>query len=81
MRSNAPRIADIATLSARIVSVPGKQPGRTTVTRPGLDGRPIANVEVQVTPDLAELKERLRELRPDEPIVRARSSAGGALCR
>ena len=63
-----PLIADIATLSERTVYVLGKQPGRTTLTLLGPDGRLITNVEVQVTPDVAEFKERLRELLPGEPI-------------
>ncbi len=63
-----PLIADIATLSERTVYVLGKLPGRTTLTLLGPDGRLITNVEVQVTPDIAEFKERLRELLPGEPI-------------
>ncbi len=63
-----PLIADIATLSERTVYVLGKQPGRTTLTLLAADGRLITNVEVQVTPDIAEFKERLGELLPGEPI-------------
>lgn len=63
-----PQIADIATLSERTVYVLGKLPGRTTLTLLGPDGRLITNVEVQVTPDIAEFKERLRELMPREHI-------------
>ncbi|MEM8848427.1 MAG: type II and III secretion system protein family protein [Pseudomonadota bacterium] len=63
-----PLIADIATLSERTVYVLGKAPGRTTLTLLGPDGRLITNVEVQVTPDIGEFKERLGELLPGEPI-------------
>ena len=63
-----PLIADIATLSESTVYVLGKLPGRTTLTLLGPDGRLITNVEVQVTPDIAEFKERLRELLPGEKI-------------
>jgi pilus assembly protein CpaC len=63
-----PLIADIATLSERSVYVLGKAPGRTTLTLLAADGRLITNVEVQVTPDLGEFKERLRQLLPDEHI-------------
>ncbi len=63
-----PLIADIATLSERTVYVLGKLPGRTTLTLLGPDGRLITNVEVQVTPDIAELKERLKQLLPRERI-------------
>jgi len=63
-----PGIADISTLSDRSIYVLGKTPGRTTMTLLSADGRLIANVEVQVTPDIAEFKERLRQILPDERI-------------
>ena len=63
-----PQIADIATLSERTIYVLGRAPGRTTMTLLGGDGGLIANVEVQVIPDLAEFRERLREILPNEPI-------------
>jgi pilus assembly protein CpaC len=63
-----PLIADIATLSERSVYVLGKAAGRTTLTLLAADGSLITNVEVQVTPDIAEFKERLRDLLPGEPI-------------
>ncbi|UWQ22920.1 type II and III secretion system protein family protein [Jannaschia sp. W003] len=63
-----PAIADIATLSERTIYVLGKTPGRTTLTLLGVDGRLLANVEVHVTPDIAEFKERLGELLPGEGI-------------
>ena len=63
-----PGIADISTLSDRSIYVLGKTPGRTTLTILSPEGRLIANVEVQVTPDIAEFKERLRQILPGEPI-------------
>ena len=63
-----PLIADIATLSERSIYVLGKAPGRTTLTLLGIDGRLLTNVEVRVTPDIAEFKERLGELLPGERI-------------
>jgi len=63
-----PGIADISTLSDRTIYVLGKAPGRTTLTLLGPDGRLITNVEVQVTPDIAEFKERLRQILPGEAI-------------
>ena len=63
-----PGIADIATLSDRTIYVLGKAPGRTTLTLLGADGKLITNVDVHVSPDLAEFKERLREILPREPI-------------
>jgi pilus assembly protein CpaC len=63
-----PAIADIATLSDRTIYVLGKSPGRTTLTLLGADGRLITNVDVRVSPDIAEFKERLREILPSEQI-------------
>mgnify|MGYP003656674415 FL=1 len=63
-----PGIADISTLSERTIYVLGKAPGRTTLTLLAADGSLITNVEVQVTADVSELKERLREVLPGEPI-------------
>jgi pilus assembly protein CpaC len=63
-----PGIADISTLSDRSIYVLGKTPGRTTLTLLSPDGRLIANVEVHVTPDIAEFKERLQQILPGENI-------------
>ena len=63
-----PNIADISTLSDRTIYVLGKAPGRTTLTLLGPDGRLITNVEVQVSPDIAEFKERLSQILPGEKI-------------
>ncbi|MCC5965813.1 MAG: type II and III secretion system protein family protein [Natronohydrobacter sp.] len=63
-----PGIADISTLSDRSIYVLGKTPGRTTLTILGPDGMLMSNVEVQVTPDIAEFRERLRQILPNERI-------------
>ena len=63
-----PGIADISTLSDRTIYVLGKAPGRTTLTLLGGDGRLITNVDVRVTPDVSEFKERLQQIIPGEPI-------------
>jgi len=63
-----PGIADISTLSEKSIYVLGKAPGRTTLTLLGPDGTLISNVEVQVSPDVAEFKERLRQILPGEEI-------------
>ncbi len=63
-----PGIADIATLSETSIYVLGRTPGRTTMTLLSLEGRLIANVEVQVVPDVTELRERLREILPNDQI-------------
>lgn len=63
-----PEIADISSLSDRAIYVLGKSPGRTTLTLLGADGSLISNVEVQVAPDVAEFKERLRQILPGEQV-------------
>lgn len=63
-----PGIADISTLSDRSIYVLGKAPGRTTLTLLAPDGRLITNVDVQVTLDVAEFKERLQQIIPGENI-------------
>jgi pilus assembly protein CpaC len=63
-----PGIADISTLSDRSIYVLGIEPGRTTLTILGADGSLITNVEIQVTPDIAEFKERLEQILPGEQI-------------
>ncbi|WP_112308957.1 type II and III secretion system protein family protein [Pseudogemmobacter bohemicus] len=63
-----PGIADISTLSDRSIYVLGKAPGRTTLTLLSPEGKLISNVDVNVTPDIAEFKERLRQILPNETI-------------
>lgn len=63
-----PGIADISTLSDRTIYVLGRAPGRTTLTLLGPEGNLIANVEVAVTPDVAEFKERIQQILPGEGI-------------
>lgn len=63
-----PGIADISSLSDRTIYVLGKEPGRTTLTLLGENGRLITNVEVHVAPDMAEFKERLTQILPGENI-------------
>lgn len=63
-----PGIADISSLSDRTIYVLGKEPGRTTLTLLAADGRLITNVDVHVSPDMAEFKERLTQILPGENI-------------
>jgi pilus assembly protein CpaC len=63
-----PGIADVTTLSDKTIYVLGKLPGRTTMTILGADGSLLSNVEVQVTPDIAEFKERLQQILPGEHV-------------
>ncbi|MBL1435129.1 MAG: type II and III secretion system protein family protein [Rhodobacteraceae bacterium] len=70
-----PAIADIAQLSDRTIYVLGKSPGSTTLTIFDQDGQLVANVDVRVSPDIAEFKERLAQILPGERIdVRTASS-------
>jgi Flp pilus assembly secretin CpaC len=61
-----PGIADISTLSDKSIYVLGKAPGRTTLTLLSPEGTLISNVDVHVTPDIAEFKERLQQILPGE---------------
>lgn len=63
-----PGIADVAALSDRNLYVLGKVPGRTTLTLLGPNGELITNVDIRVAPDIAEFKERLKEILPRERI-------------
>lgn len=63
-----PGIADISTLSDKSIYVLGKAPGRTTLTLLGPDGKLITNVDVQVSLDVAEFKERLKQILPNENV-------------
>lgn len=63
-----PSIADFSTLSDRTIYVLGKAPGRTTLTLLDATGRLITNVEVHVSPDISEFKERLQQILPGEKI-------------
>lgn len=63
-----PQIADISSLSDRSIYVLGKQPGTTTLTLLDAEGRLITNVDVVVSADISEFKERLRQILPGEKI-------------
>jgi pilus assembly protein CpaC len=63
-----PAIADFSTLSDRTIYVLGKTPGRTTLTLFDDTGRLITNIDVHVSTDIAEFKERLRQILPGEKI-------------
>lgn len=73
-----PEIADVSPLSDRSIYIFGRASGTTTLTLLGENGQLIANVDIQVTPDLATLKQRLSEVIPDEPID-VRATAGGVI--
>ena len=63
-----PNIADITSLSDRTIYVLGRAPGLTTLTLFDASGRLISNVNVRVSTDVTEFKERLRQILPRETI-------------
>ncbi|MBL3701909.1 general secretion pathway protein [Sulfitobacter sp. BDSS02] len=63
-----PGIADISSLSDRTIYLLGKTPGMTTLTLLDAAGRLITNVDVRVSADVTEFKERLRQILPGEQI-------------
>ncbi len=71
-----PRIADVAVLNETSLYVLGRAAGRTTLTLIGINGQLITNVEIRVTPDIAEFKERLADILPGEPIEVRTAGAG-----
>ncbi len=67
-----PQIADVQPISNRTIYIFGQRRGTTSLTLFGADGRLITNVVLRVLADTSELKERLGQLLPGEPIeVRA----------
>ena len=73
-----PAFVDVAVLSGQSIYILAKAPGRTNMTLVAPDGTLIANVDLIVEPSLAELKERLREIMPNEP-VEVRAANGGII--
>lgn len=63
-----PAIADVAPIAEQSIYVLGSAPGRTSMTILGPDGTLLANVEIQVVPDVAELRERLGEILPRDNV-------------
>ncbi|GGH32057.1 general secretion pathway protein [Cribrihabitans marinus] len=61
-------IADISSLSDRTIYVLGKSPGLTSLTLFDASGMLITNVNVRVSADVTEFKERLRQILPSEKI-------------
>ena len=61
-------IADISSLSDRTIYILGKAPGITTLTILDGTGQLITNVNIRVSPDITEFKERLRQILPGEKI-------------
>ncbi|MEM7056291.1 MAG: type II and III secretion system protein family protein [Pseudomonadota bacterium] len=73
-----PEIADVQPLSDRSIYIFGRNRGTTTMTLLGENGRLITNVTVKVEADHSELKLRLKQLLPNEP-VEVRTARGGLI--
>ncbi|MEO0760538.1 MAG: type II and III secretion system protein family protein, partial [Pseudomonadota bacterium] len=73
-----PEIADVSPLSDRAIYIFGRARGVTTLTLLGENGQLIANVEIRVSADLSELKQRLAQVFPEEPID-VRPAGGGVI--
>lgn len=64
-----PEIAETLVLSPRQLYVMGKTVGMTNLTLWGRDGRVAVVHDLDITPDLAQLKARLHQLFPDETQI------------
>lgn len=73
-----PEIADVQVISNKSIYIFGRRRGTTSLTLLGENGRLITNVQVRVEADHSELKERLRQLLPGEPIE-VRTANGGLI--
>ena len=73
-----PEIADVSPLSDKSIYIFGRQRGTTTLTLLGENGKLITNVTIKVEADHSELKQRLRQLLPNEP-VEVRTANGGLI--
>lgn len=71
-----PDIADVQPVSNRTIYIFGRWRGTTSLTLFSDTGKLITNVRVTVLPDVSQLKERLRQLLPEEPIE-VRTAADG----
>ena len=73
-----PEIADVQVISNKSIYIFGRRRGTTSLTLLGENGRLITNVQIRVEADHSELKERLRQLLPNEPIE-VRTANGGLI--
>jgi pilus assembly protein CpaC len=70
----APEIADILVLTPRQLYLTGKAPGVTSLSLWGEGDRLSAVFDVEVTPDMASLKEKLHKFFPNEKDIRVTSA-------
>ena len=73
-----PEIADVQVISNKSVYIFGRRRGTTSLTLLGENGRLITNVLIRVEADHSELKERLVQILPNEPIE-VRTANGGLI--
>lgn len=73
-----PAIADVQPISNKSIYIFGRTRGVTSLTLLGEGGQLITNVVVRVEVDHSEMKQRLQELLPNEP-VEVRTAAGGLI--
>ncbi|MEM7744865.1 MAG: type II and III secretion system protein family protein [Pseudomonadota bacterium] len=73
-----PEIADVQLISNKSIYIFGRRRGVTSLTLLGENGRLITNVVIKVEADHSEMKQRLTELLPNEPIE-VRTAAGGLI--
>ncbi len=66
----AQEIADAVVLTPRQISVIGKAPGVTNLTIWGADEKVAAVLDIQVSPDVARLKEMIQTIFPEEKNLR-----------
>lgn len=73
-----PEIADVSPISDRSIYIFGRRRGVTSLTLLGENGSLITNVVIKVEADHSEMKQRLRQLLPNEPIE-VRTANGGLI--
>ena len=73
-----PEVADVQVISDRSIYIFGRRRGVTSLTLLGENGQLITNVVIKVEADHSELKQRLRQLLPNEPIE-VRTANGGLI--
>ncbi|MEM9061305.1 MAG: type II and III secretion system protein family protein [Pseudomonadota bacterium] len=73
-----PEIADVQVISNKSIYIFGRRRGTTSLTLLGENGRLITNVLIRVEADHSELKERLKQILPNEPIE-VRTANGGLI--
>jgi pilus assembly protein CpaC len=74
-----PRIADVIVLTPRQVYLSGKAPGVTSLSFWGVGDKLSAVFDVEVTPDVAALKDKLYKIFPDEKDIKVATSGDSVI--